>query len=226
MGALVHRPDLLEDDVARDELTSTARLALEHDRLQAAARSQLADLRASRARIIATRDSERRKLERDLHDGAQQRLVSLTLSLRLAQRHAGDPAAIEWAVEEMRTAVAELRDSAHGIYPAVLGDEGLAAALETLAEADPRLRIRRAPERRFPEPVESAAYVTVLQVLRASAGDRVVVDAAVDDGALSVAVSAAGASALDRQELEDRAGALDGEFRAGRDAYVARLPLR
>ena len=91
---------LLDDPALRDELSSAARLALEHERLQAAARKQLADLRASRARLVAAGDTERRRLERDLHDGAQQRLVSVAISLGLAAR-AGD-AELAWAQRELR----------------------------------------------------------------------------------------------------------------------------
>jgi len=221
VGALIHRPGLLDDRVLRDELSSAARLALEHERLQAAARKQLADLRASRARLVTASDAERRRLERDLHDGAQQRLVSVAISLRLAAP-AGD-AELAWAQRELRTAVAELRELAHGIYPAVLGEEGLAAALEALAEGAPRLRLLELSEERASEPVESAAYRMVIGVLEASDGP-VVARTARDDGFLTVETRGAVA---DVQEIEDRVGALDGTLAvAGDGILVARLPLR
>ena len=84
--AVVHRRGLLDDPQLVDELATTARLAIDHERLQAAHRARLAELRASRVRIVAAADRERRALERDLHDGAQQRLVTLGLSIRLARR--------------------------------------------------------------------------------------------------------------------------------------------
>jgi signal transduction histidine kinase len=84
--AIVHRPMLLDDPALVSELVTTASLALEHERLHAARRARLEQLRASRARIVATADAERRQLERDLHDGAQQRLVALALSIRLTRR--------------------------------------------------------------------------------------------------------------------------------------------
>ena len=221
VGALIHRPGLLDDRALRDELSSAARLALEHERLQAAARKQLTDLRASRARLVAAGDAERRRLERDLHDGAQQRLVSLAISLGLAAR-VGDTE-FAWAQRELRTAVAELRELAHGIYPAVLGDEGLAAALESLAEGQPRLRLLELSDERASEPVESAAYRMVIGVLRASDGP-VEARTAHEDGLLTVETRGAVA---DVQEIEDRVGALDGTLAVVSDGIlVARLPTR
>jgi signal transduction histidine kinase len=221
VGALIHRPGLLDDPALRDELTSAARLALEHERLQAAARKQLADLRASRARIVAAGDTERRRLERDLHDGAQQRLVSVAISLGLAAR-AGDPE-LGWAQRELNTAVSELRELAHGIYPAVLAEDGLAAALETLAEGQPRLRLIELSEQRAPEPVESTAYRLVIYALHASDGP-VEARTACADGLLTVETRG---PITDIQEIEDRVGALEGTLAiAGDGILVARLPLR
>ena len=139
-----------------DEVTAAARLALENERLQAEVRARLEELRASRARIVEAGDAERKRLERDLHDGAQQRLVG-TLAVAPARAlTAGDAADSEAAARldeadaELREAIAELRELAHGIFPAVLADEGLAAAVEALAE-DGRVpvRIRGLPEGRF-----------------------------------------------------------------------------
>ena len=221
VGALIHRPGLLDDPALRDELSSAARLALEHERLQAAARKQLEDLRASQARLLAAGDAERHRLERDLHDGAQQRLVSVAISLGVAER-AGD-AELGWARRELTTAVAELRELAHGIYPAALGEEGLAVALEVLAEGQPRLRLLELSEKRAPEPVESAAYRMVTGVLHASDGP-VEARTAYGDGFLTVETRGAIA---DLQEIEDRVGAHDGTLAvAGDGILVARLPLR
>src|SRR5256714_5054802 len=134
VALLAHRRGLLDDPVLAEEVAATARLALENERLQAQTRADLEDLRASRARIVESGDAERRRLERDLHDGAQQRLVGLSLGLRLARlRLRPDPAVllrIDEAETEVRTALAELRELANGLFPAVLADEGLAAALE------------------------------------------------------------------------------------------------
>ena len=114
-------------------------------------RRQEEEIRASRARIVAAADDARRKLERNLHDGAQQRLVSLSLALRLAQsKLEADPAAtaeiLAGASEELAFALEELRELARGIHPAVLTDRGLAAALEGLAARTPLpVELRRPP---------------------------------------------------------------------------------
>jgi signal transduction histidine kinase len=218
VAAIRHR-----GDAPLEELASSARLGLEFERLHAVARAQLAELRASRARIVAAGDEERRRLERDLHDGAQQRLLSLALTLGLAQRSAADQETLAWAVAELRAAVAELRELAHGIYPTVLGEEGLAAALESLAEADGRLRVRGVTEQRLPAAVESAAYVAVLRTLRATDGMLEVIATTGQDG-LTVELRGR-APDLDRRELEDRAGAIDGTFSSDGERFLLRLPL-
>jgi len=118
VALLAHRPGLLDDPGLVEQIAAAARLALDNERLQAQVRAQLEDLRASRARIVERGDAERRRLERDLHDGAQQRLVSLALSLRLA-RLGGDAdpdvAALEQAEAEVRQALEELRGLARGL---------------------------------------------------------------------------------------------------------------
>jgi signal transduction histidine kinase len=141
------------------EIARAARPALEHERLQVEMRAQLAELRASRARIVAAADCERQRLERDLHDGAQQRIVALALDLRLARRqitreHPELDAELGEAEDELRLAVAELRDIARRIHPPMLEDFGLAAALQALAEETARLALGELPAGRFPEPVE------------------------------------------------------------------------
>jgi hypothetical protein len=145
----------------------------------------------------------------------------VAISLGLAAR--GGDAELAWAERELRTAVAELRELAHGIYPAVLGEEGLAAALETLAEGQPRLRLLDLSEERVPEPVESAAYRMVVGVVRAGDGP---VEARTTraDGVLTVETRGA---ISDLQEIEDRVGALGGTLAVADDGVlVARLPLR
>jgi signal transduction histidine kinase len=178
-------------------------------------RAQLEDLRASRARIIEAGDAERRRLERDLHDGAQQRLVGLLLALRLLRAQLGadqdqQPAArLDEAEPELRRAVGELRELAHGIHPAVLSDEGLAAALEALAEGTlAPLRIAAVPQERFPPAVETAAYILVAEAAKAGAAR---VSANRRDGWLVVDVETE-AEPDGLVDLEDRVGALDGRL--------------
>jgi signal transduction histidine kinase len=123
------------------------------------------------ARIIAAADAERRRLERDLHDGAQQRLVSLALALRAVEAQlANDPEAarrqLASAREELALALDELRDLARGIHPAVLRDRGLGPALDALAARAPvTVQVAAVPAERLPEPVETAAYYLVAEAL-------------------------------------------------------------
>jgi signal transduction histidine kinase len=150
---------------------AAASMALEHARLQAEVETQLEQVRASRARIVEAGDAERRRLERDLHDGAQQRLVTLSLALGMARDRAAeaDPelgALIESASKEAREALTELRELARGIHPAVLTETGLAGALQALVERSPvAATITSVPAERFPAPVEATAYFVVSEAL-------------------------------------------------------------
>ena len=213
VALILHRADLLANPELIEEVTSAARLALENERLQAEARAQLDDLRFSRVRIIEAGDAERRRLERDLHDGAQQRLIGLSIALRLLRSQLGtdldDRTAIrvDEAEAELGRAVAALRELAHGIHPAVLSDEGLAAAVEALSE-DTRLGIAALPQERFPPAVETAAYLVIAEAARAGA---VRVSAERRDAALVVEVEAE-AEPAGLLDLEDRVGALDGRL--------------
>jgi signal transduction histidine kinase len=128
------------------------------------------ELRRSRARLVEASDVERRRLERNLHDGAQQRLVSLSLVLRLAQGRVetdreGAKALLVQAADELAQALEELRELARGIHPAVLSDRGLGPALEALASRSPLPIELELPEERLPEPVEAAAYYVVAEAL-------------------------------------------------------------
>ena len=219
VALLLHRADLLDSAEPIEEVASAARLALENERLQAEARAQLEDLRSSRARIVEAGDAERRRLERDLHDGAQQRLVGLSLALRLLRSRLGSDqdgelaARLDEAEAELGKAIAELRELAYGIHPAVLSDEGLAAAVEALAEDAP-VRIAGLPEERFSPAVETAAYLVVAEAVKTGA---VRVSAGRLDGALVVDVEAE-TEPEGLLELEDRVGALDGRLGVERAA--------
>ena len=195
VALLTHKPGLLDDPGLLEEVAATARLALENERLHAELLAQLADLRASRARIVTTGDAERRRLERDLHDGAQQRLVALTLELRIARIHLEaqpnpDPQLIQrvqQAEDELRDALATLRELAAGIFPAVLADEGLAAAVEALAEETrARIRIITIPAQRLAPDVETAAYHLISETLKHAGGEPVTLTAFTDDGLLVI----------------------------------------
>jgi signal transduction histidine kinase len=226
--AVVHRPGLLDDPAIVSELVTTASLALVHERLHASRRARLEELRASRARIVAAADAERRALERDLHDGAQQRLVAVALAIRLARHRiaAADPALdarLAAAEARVRAAVVELRDVAHGLFPTVLADEGLRAALEELSEHTPRLVPRALPAGRFTGEVESAAYFAALEALRL-AEREVTVDAVVENGHLRVVIGAG--TALDGAmiQIRDRVGAAGGTVTAVDGALRLEMP--
>ena len=186
------------------------------------AREQLA---ASRARILKAGDEERRRLGRDLHDGAQQRLVSVVISLQLAQKRWGDPGRsrelVDEALEHAQAAISDLRELAAGIHPSVLTDRGLHAALETLAGRAPLpVDLDAELDERLPMSVETTAYFVVAEALtnigkyarasRASVGVRVVGEEleieVLDDGIGGA--DASGGSGL--RGLADRVAALQG----------------
>jgi signal transduction histidine kinase len=215
LSALVHCQGLLDDPAMVEEIAVAVRLALDHERLRATRRAQLEDLRKSRSRIVVTADAERRRLERDLHDGAQQRLVTLAIGVRLARRaHAADDPGLDEELAageaELRGALAALRGLAHGLFPAALDEEGLAAAIELLAEAEPRLVLGALPGERCSPPVESAAYYLIDEVLRLAPAGDVSVDTTRRDGRLIVDLSAASAFAQLPVRVEDRIGAVGG----------------
>ncbi len=170
-AVLIHHEELRhEPDLVRVTVTA-ARLALEHSRLQAEVQAQLEQVRASRARIVQAGDAERRRLERDLHDGAQQRLVTLSLALGMARSRAAgaDPelvSLIESAGKEAQEALVELRELARGIHPAVLTETGLTGAIQSLVERSPiATTIAAVPSGRFPAAIEATAYFVVSEAL-------------------------------------------------------------
>ena len=188
--------------VAYTDITERKAQEAEVHRLTAELHARLEDLAASRARIVTAGDVARRRLERNLHDGAQQRLVTLSLSLRLAlQRLDSDPEATRTALadasDELELALNELRELARGLHPAVLSDRGLRAAVEALAGRMPvPVEIAEIPEDRLPEAVEAAAYYLIAEALtnvtkyaeascvriRIAASDAAVVVEVSDDG--------------------------------------------
>ena len=217
VAVLAHRPGLLQDPQLVEEVTAAARLALENERLQAEVRARVDELRRSRTRIVEAGDAERRRLERNLHDGAQQQLVALSLSLSLLRSRLatdGDASPFPGLAEadaELRAAIAELRQVAHGLFPAVLADEGFAAAVSALSEeTGVPIHIRRLPDGRCGSGAETAAYTVVAQVARA-ATSSLTVDAERATGVLIVEVETR-IDSLDLVELEDRVGAVGGHL--------------
>ena len=211
VALLCHRPGLLDDARLSAELERTARLGLDHERLQAELREQLEHLRRSRGHIVAAAEAERRQLERDLHDGAQQRLVALAFALGAARRHAAPDraAALETAHAQVLEALAELRALAHGLYPVALSEAGLGAAVESLSDRRPGLHAV-VPSERFPPPVEETAYFAVATLTDAASPLPVTLVAEREDGRLIVDIRAAQFPPTGLVDIEDRVGALGG----------------
>ena len=208
--------------------------------------AQVSDLRDARSRIIEAADAERRRIERNLHDGAQQRLVALSLTLRMAEKRAeqGDPEAAELvrnAGEEAGLALKELRDLARGIHPAILTNRGLAAALQDLAgRAAIPVEVTAAPSERLPDQVEAAVYFVVSECLanvgKHAQAKRAVIEVKVRDSELEVVVSDDGVGGAEPrngsgfQGLRDRVGALEGTLSVdspsgGGTRVLATIPL-
>ena len=224
IAAIAHDPALSDEPQLVRAAGAAAALALENQRLSAALRARIEELHASRARIVEAADAERRRLERDLHDGAQSRLVALALKLRLAQRKVepGSDAAVllEESSAELQQSLDELRELARGIHPAILTDRGLEPALRALADRAPVPVSLAVAEGSLPPPVEIAVYFVVSEALtnvakyaQASSASVVVRRA---DGRVVVEVADDGVGGADADAgsglrgLGDRVGALDG----------------
>jgi PAS domain S-box-containing protein len=205
-----------------------------------AERLRAAELHASRARIVAAADAERRRLGRDLHDGAQARLVNVAIALQLAAKRAGDDALVADALGELRLAMDELRDLAAGLLPSVLTHHGLAAVVESLTARAPLPVHAAVPDERFSEAVEVAAYFLVAEALtnvaKHAEASEAWVEVVREPGALVVEVRDDGRGGADPEGgsglggLADRVAALDGTLvvespPGGGTRVRARLPL-
>ncbi len=228
IAALVHDPALGENTELVASVCAAAALTLENERLQAELRARLAELRASRARLVEATEAERRRIERDLHDGTQQRLVSLALSLGLAEsKLTVEPAAVAPIVREAREtlalALAELRELSQGIYPSLLTERGLGVAIDDLCRQAPLpTRLDVALPRRLPPRVEAAGYFVVSEALANAAkhshATEVRIGMREDGKTLAVEVAddgiggAGGGSGTGLRGLADRVEALDGRL--------------
>jgi signal transduction histidine kinase len=202
---------------------AVARLGLEHERLQAELRAQLGALRSARRRIVDAGDARRKRLERDLHDGAQQHLIALSIALRMLDRDRRTVDLVDDAAVEVQRALDDLRDVAHGIYPPVLDDEGLAAAVEALAEAATvPIRIGELVEDRCTPASEIAAYQLVVAAVRSATG---AVDVRIQriQGQLRVEVALLAIADDVVEDVADRVGAVDGTVSVSRSAGMAKV---
>jgi signal transduction histidine kinase len=235
VAALVHDAALDDEPQLLAAVARAVGMAIENSQLQVELQARLADVRASRARIVNAGDEARRRLERDLHDGAQQRLVALSLAIRRAQNRLEsktDPAlasSLEDASQLVRDALTELRELARGLHPAILTESGLSGGLQALASrsASP-VTIEEVPEDRLPAPVEATVYFLVSEALTNIAKhapgatatvrvtrrpDRVEVEVADDGPGGAVARPGSGL-----QGLEDRLAAAGGGLRVQSEA--------
>jgi signal transduction histidine kinase len=228
VAALVHNRTLDYEPELLEAATAAAAISLENGRLHAELRARLEELRGSRARIVQASQTERQRLERNLHDGAQQRLIALSLELRLLEeRLAGDPethARLDHAREEIARSLEELRDVARGIHPAVVSGHGLAVALEQLAARAPlSVALRVEVDDRLPEHLEVAAYYVVAEsmtnIAKHAQARTARIDVARDGDELVLEIVDDGVGGADPERgsglrgLADRVEALNGRLR-------------
>jgi signal transduction histidine kinase len=228
VAAVVHDATLLDQPELIQSVGAAAALALENERLAAELRARIEEVRASRVRLITAEEAARRRLERNLHDGPQQRLVALALGMRTARSRLPDnpdtaAELIEACETELTTTIDELRELARGIHPAVLSDRGLVPALESLCGRFPiPVEIGELPGERLPASVESAAYLVISEALaniaRYSRASHATVTVARRNGHALVEVRDDGVGGADPSRgnglkgLVDRVGALDGSI--------------
>ncbi len=228
VAALVHDRSLLEDPGLLTAVAALVRLAIENERLAVEVREQLTEVRASRARLIEAAEAERRRIERDLHDGAQQRLIAVALALQEARDEARsvDPDApfmrsLDDTSEELLAAIEELRELARGIHPAVLTEDGLGVAVAALARrAVVPVHVHVELDHRLNPAVETAAYYVVAEALtnltRHARATRASVSVVRQNGVLEVEVSDDGQGGADPTHgtglrgLADRLDAISG----------------
>jgi signal transduction histidine kinase len=225
IAALIHDVSLRDEPELVSAACTAAGIALENERLQADLRARLEELRSSRRRVLEVADAERQRLERNLHDGAQQRLATLSLELAMLEELVGtDPEAhelLQQAQNNLAESLDELRELGQGIHPAILTDHGLAVALEALAKRSPvPIRLEVELDERLPERIEVAAYYLITECLaniakHAQASNAtVVVSRQGDKVAIEVADDGVGGASGDRgsgvRGLADRVESLGG----------------
>jgi signal transduction histidine kinase len=228
IAALIYDAGLGEEPELVEAVSAAAGIALENGRLEAELRARLQELQGSRSRVVEAQQNERRRLERNLHDGAQQRLVALALELGLlAEKANNDPATqerLKRARGEVAESLDELRDIARGLHPAVVSGHGLAIALESLAAATPlEVHLKTDGLPRLPEQLEVAAYYVVSESLMNAAkhaqADTVTVEVGVTTDTLIVEIVDDGIGGADSERgtglrgLADRIEALNGHLR-------------
>jgi signal transduction histidine kinase len=228
--AIVHDAQLAEEPELLRAAGAIALLAQENAQLETAWNGSLRQLRNSRRRLVAASEGERRKLERDLHDGAQQRLVSLRIRLAIAREQASADPAVSARLGELEgdldEAIQELRDLAHGIFPSVLADRGLVPALRALGLNGPRpIAVTGRHIGRYPPEIESAVYYCCLEAVQnatkhAGPAAQIAARLSANNGELYLEVRddgpgfdvAAVHGGVGLRNMEDRLGAVQGRL--------------
>lgn len=229
IAAVVHDKSIDDHPELIRAAAGAAALWLENERLEAELRAHVIELRRSRARLVDATDAERRRIERDLHDGAQQQLISIAVKLgrlrrRIADKSTDGTALLDEAVSDLMQAADELRQLAIGVHPAAVSDLGVSAVLSELAVRAPLpVNVTTAPDRRFAPQVESTVYFVVSEALtnvaKHAKATRAAVSVVERDGMLVVEVRDDGVGGADvcagtgLAGLADRAAALDGYFK-------------
>jgi signal transduction histidine kinase len=229
IAALVHDRALDDDPLFIASVTAAASLSIDNERLEAEVRAQLEEVLASRARIVEAGDHERRRIQRDIHDGTQQRLAALAMRLgRIRDGLNGQAGTaittdIGEACEQLQLAIGELREVSSGIHPALLTESGLGPALQSLADsAAVPVQLEGIPDRRLPEPIEAAVYYVVSEslanVAKHASARSVTVRVRAQGGRLVVSVTDDGSGGADMAKgsglagLRDRVAALGGSL--------------
>jgi signal transduction histidine kinase len=232
IAAINHDPALVDPSGLVQAIGPAARVAIDNERLQAELLAQLAELQASQVRVVQTSDAERRRLERNLHDAAQQAVLALSYDIRIAVASAQGSGGhdlrqlLERAMTAVQSAVEELRQLAHGIYPSELSDFGLRPALASLADtASVRVAIGSVPSERLPPIVERTAYLAAADVIdqAVSAGaDELTIAAEAADGDLVVEIR--GTDVRPTTPTSDRVRALGGQIVRTSRTLRVRIP--
>jgi signal transduction histidine kinase len=228
IAALIHDPALEDEPELLDGVQAAAGIALENARLHAELRARLEELRGSRARIVEAAQHERQLLERNLHDGAQQRLIALSLDLSLLEGRVDGGSAVKAGIDQARreiaASLAELREISSGLHPAVVSGHGLGVALEQLAARAPvPVKLNVEVDGRLPDPLEVAAYYVVSESLANIAKHAQAMTASVevlkeqDELVLEIVDDGVGGADSERgtglRGLADRVESLDGRLR-------------
>jgi signal transduction histidine kinase len=244
VAAIVHDAALDTSPELVEAAAAASSLAIDNERLKADLRARLEELRVSRLRIVEAADDARRRIERDLHDGAQQELLALALELRVLRSRVGDTDAlplVDGIAKRLDVALGELRELARGIHPAILTQSGLSVAVGALAErATLPVETEVVVERRLPAPVEAAAYFLVAEaltnVVRYARASGARVHIAMDREDLVVTVTDDGMGGVDvgagsgLRGLQDRLATVDGSMQidspaGGGTRLTGRIPV-